>query len=131
MLRGTFRKRTPKKTSMRSYSGGYYDENGKKQDLPNDLVDYYLKERFNIDLHSHRHRIGRGGSGSPSTLSNNTPMHSETTNLGNLSTLDDEKEDQQASIIQARARILENPVYQKMPFYPYKDLLMWQEVEAQ
>ena len=34
-------------------------------------------------------------------------------------------------MIEKRARILENPVYQKMPFYPYKDLLMWQEVEAQ
>ena len=47
-----------------------------------------------------------------------------------MTTQEDDKEDQ-ASIIQARARILENPVYQKMPFYPYKDLLMWQEVEAQ
>ena len=34
-------------------------------------------------------------------------------------------------MIESRARILENPVYKKMPFYPYKDLLMWQEVEAQ
>ncbi len=27
--------------------------------------------------------------------------------------------------------VLDNPVYQKMPFYPFKDSLMWQEVEAQ
>ena len=59
-------------------------------------------------------------------------MQSEmATTLGNLSIMDDDREDQQANIIQARAKILENPVYQKMPFYPYKDLLMWQEVEAQ
>ena len=60
MHSGTFRKRATKQQSN-NYSpsgggGGYYDENNKKQELPNDLVDYYLKERFNIDLHSQKNR---------------------------------------------------------------------------
>ena len=39
--------------------------------------------------------------------------------------------DREANNLETRAKILDNPVYQKMPFYPYKDLLMWQEVEKQ
>ena len=38
---------------------GHLEEVGKnKRELPKDLVDYYLKERFNIDLHTQKNRLG-------------------------------------------------------------------------
>ena len=87
------------------------------KELPVDLVDYYLKERFNIILGSKKQR--RADSSESATSDQPTADVSS------------DKQDQETTNIESRARILENPVYQKMPFYPYKDLLMWQEVEKQ
>lgn len=58
MMYGLQKKRTGfiSKGRMISSSGSnLYEDSSKRQqqqqELPNDLVDYYLKERFNIDLH--------------------------------------------------------------------------------
>ena len=83
-----------------------------------DLVDHYLKEKHNITLSYHNKSSDLRSAG---IFGGKSSQKSPEKSYGN------NHKDQQTKVTNS---VLDNPVYKKMPFYPYKDLLMWQEVEA-
>ena len=76
-----------------SPTSGYYDDSSKGKELPNDLIDYYLKERFNIDLHTmaaHKSNLSQSAASQQLTTQDNTgTIHNNTSTM----TFEDERED--------------------------------------
>lgn len=93
----------------------YYDNSDNGQ---MDVVDQYLLDRFGIVLNSNTQ-----DEQDSMEIESDSPDKRKRKKSGFKFTQHTSKE--------SEAKILDNPVYQKMQFYPFRNQLIWQEKEEQ